>query len=132
MILTEQILIKGKSSNGGWSMAQLSYLGIEILKKGWMQTIIGCDFPEENIRMFLELKDQHLPNEKIENKRIYEVLVTLKDSQFDRTNNCWHFTHKGFEKTSPNQTVKFYADLENTTKDIPLYQLEDIEISIYQ
>ena len=46
--------------------------------------------------------------------------------------NCWHFTHKGFEKTSPNQTVKFYADLENTTKDIPLYQLEDIEISIYQ
>ena len=62
MILTEEILQKGKSSNGGWSTQQLRALGIKnfFLEKGWKRRITGKDFPESDIKMFLSLRNAHL------------------------------------------------------------------------
>lgn len=59
MILTKELFEKGKSSNGGWNNQQLKCLGIVNPTRGWKHEIIGKDFPEEAIRMFIDLKDAH-------------------------------------------------------------------------
>lgn len=59
MILTDEILNKGKSSNNGWNLLQLECFGCVPLRKGWRERIIGKDFPESKINKFLELKDVH-------------------------------------------------------------------------
>lgn len=69
MILTEEIFEKGKSSNNGWNIKQLRVFGIQTWKKGWKRSLIGKDFPEESINMFLALKDTHFKNpEAIKNR----------------------------------------------------------------
>ncbi len=60
IILTDEILEKGKSKNGAWSMDQLNQLGVFELKKGWKKRIIGQNFKQESIKKFLDLKDKHL------------------------------------------------------------------------
>ncbi len=62
MILTKEIFDQGRSKNGGWSVMQTDALGIPNLVKssGWIKEIINKDYPEENIKKFLLLKDMHL------------------------------------------------------------------------
>ena len=66
MILTNEHLNLGMSSNGAWSYAQLRKLGAsEFIKgprllKGWKDWLIGRDVPYEDIREFIALKDKHL------------------------------------------------------------------------
>ena len=66
MIFTKQILIDGRSSNGGYNSKQLAILGIDTqnLRKGWMRSLIGKDLSEEKIKQFLNLKDVHLGDEQ--------------------------------------------------------------------
>lgn len=65
MILTFDILEQGKSSNGGWSAAQLRLFGLKYpLKHGWKRQIVGKDFPDANIEKFLDLRDQHIGRKK--------------------------------------------------------------------
>ena len=59
-ILSEEILEKGKSINGGWSIKQLQNFGISELKKGWKQKILNQEFPTEAINRFIALKNKHL------------------------------------------------------------------------
>gem|GEM_PF-6261725 len=60
IILTEEILDKGKSRNGAWSKAQLKLFGIIEMKKGWKKKIVGLPFSSHIIHRFLNLKDKHL------------------------------------------------------------------------
>jgi len=54
MILSKEIIEKGKSERGGWNRYQLGLLGIPWPPvRGWQGTIIGRDFPEQAIRNFL-------------------------------------------------------------------------------
>jgi hypothetical protein len=71
MILTKEIIEQGKSSNSGWSAEQLNCFG-ETFVHGWKRRIIGKDFPEETIKKFVALKNQHLSLTKREN-------IALKD-----------------------------------------------------
>lgn len=59
MILTQELFNKGKSSNNGWNNEQLKCLGLTKTFKGWKNTIIGKDFPEEKLKEFIDLKDLH-------------------------------------------------------------------------
>lgn len=61
MILTKEILIQGRSCNGGWSKSQVALFGVHWpLQSGWMDAIIGEDFPYKNIKSFVQLKDAHI------------------------------------------------------------------------
>jgi hypothetical protein len=60
IILTEEILGKGKSKNGAWSAAQLKLFGVLGIKKGWKKKIVGLPFQKQTIQRFLNLKDKHL------------------------------------------------------------------------
>lgn len=61
---TKEIANEGRSSNGGWSLAQLRCLGLESFRRGWLSRVLGRSFPEECIAEFIALKDKH--NEKKE------------------------------------------------------------------
>lgn len=66
MILTNEIIEKGKSCNGGWSANQLKCFRIKFpLKKGWKRKIIGKNFSTQQIEKFLSLKDKHLENKEV-------------------------------------------------------------------
>lgn len=60
MILTKEILERGKSSNGGWNRKQLNVFGIPDFKEKWKRKIIGKDFSESVIKEFLSFHDAHL------------------------------------------------------------------------
>lgn len=60
MILTVEILQKGKSSKGGFSLKQIKLLGYNFFKADWQINSIGKDFKKEVIDEFIELKDKHL------------------------------------------------------------------------
>lgn len=60
MIIINEIIKEGKSSNGGWSSEQFKCLGeLEFAVKGWKKRVIGTDVSKEAIKRFLELKDLH-------------------------------------------------------------------------
>lgn len=63
MILTEEIVMQGLSSNNGWNEEQLKCFG-ETFLKGWKKRIIGKDYSKETIQKFLDLKNTHLRNFK--------------------------------------------------------------------
>jgi len=61
MRLTEKILKKAESRNGGYSEKQLKILNIVVRwNKGWKKKLLFEDFTEEQIKIFLELKNKHL------------------------------------------------------------------------
>jgi hypothetical protein len=64
VIITEEILELGKSSNGGWSKYQFSLLGItwgkKGLKPGWKDRIIGKEFESSRVEKFITEKDKHI------------------------------------------------------------------------
>ena len=59
-ILSEEILERGLSRNGGYSLEQLKLLGIYEFHKGWKKSIIGKPFKLEILNNFIALKDCHL------------------------------------------------------------------------
>ena len=61
MIITNEIIEKGKSSNGGWSSEQFKCLGeLKFAVQGWKKRVIGTEISNEAIKRFLELKDLHI------------------------------------------------------------------------
>lgn len=58
--ITSKLLMLGISCKGGWSMKQLSLLGITKLYKGWKKQLVGTKFPQSVINQFIELKDKHI------------------------------------------------------------------------
>lgn len=62
MIVTNEILEKGKSNNNGWSLAQLRLFRVYEMKNGWKSLIIGKDFPEDTVNEFYEIRNAHLTN----------------------------------------------------------------------
>ena len=66
MILTEEILNEGMSSNGSWSVAQIKCFGTTPQNnKGWKYQILGKEFEPEVIEKFLGLRDKHLKKSDI-------------------------------------------------------------------
>jgi hypothetical protein len=62
IVMTKELLEKGRSRQGGFNGPQINCLGINLFKnRGWPRRIIGQEFPEEKIKKFLALKDAHLP-----------------------------------------------------------------------
>lgn len=67
MILTAEIIKQGRSKRGGWSKLQFMCLGVsrkEMKVKGWKDKVVGTDIPENKIKAFLSLKDQHFSKKK--------------------------------------------------------------------
>lgn len=81
VVLTNEILEKGKSKNGAWSIEQMENFGISKLKKGWKYEIIGKEFSIGAIQRFLYLKDKHLEKNQITNTNSYfdNLFVINKD-----------------------------------------------------
>lgn len=70
--LSKELLMKGRSVNGGWSKAQTDLLGVEWpLPLGWQSDVIGRKYDLADLEKFLALKDAHLksPNGKISKKK---------------------------------------------------------------
>ncbi len=60
-LLTVEIMIKGRSWNGGYSLNQLRLFGFNNFpKKGWQDMIIGQEWAKEIVNQFLFLKNKHL------------------------------------------------------------------------
>ena len=62
-ILTEDILNKGKSKNGGYSKKQLELIGINWPPiKGWKKKCYSGNYfiSSKNILKFISLKDKHI------------------------------------------------------------------------
>jgi hypothetical protein len=78
VIMTRDIMHKGMSSRGGWSNLQWNAIGItKFSPKGWKRALIGQEFPEEGIKRFLELKDDHLVGKsKMRGKMTQYIPVT--------------------------------------------------------
>jgi len=62
MKVTQRMMEKGLSKNGGYSDTQLRSLGVMTKESGWMDRLLDGEHPEENYLRFLELKDAHLKN----------------------------------------------------------------------
>lgn len=62
IIITNEIIEKGKSTNGGWNKKQLEIIGVTSMKKGWKKRLIGKYISQERVAEFLKLKDSHLFN----------------------------------------------------------------------
>lgn len=85
MVITEDIIEEGLSSNGCLSLKQVKLLlpQWEVLslrpgqwpKKGWKFRILGRNVSKEVIAEFLELKDKHLERTS-ENKEKTGILFT--------------------------------------------------------
>jgi hypothetical protein len=61
VVITNDILERGCSSNGGWSNRQMALLGINRNRNsGWKKTLIGSKVSAKNVRQFLSLKNAHL------------------------------------------------------------------------
>jgi hypothetical protein len=88
MILTKNILKRGKSINGGWSVEQMNLLFKCKFKgrkfKGWLDRLIGKDIPDDVINKFISLKDEHIPRQE-ESNRIYAEKQRLRKLQYGDT-----------------------------------------------
>ena len=73
MVVTEKIILQGKSFNGGWSAKQIELLGDVPFVSGWKKRVIGKDLPEQTIKQFLDLKDKHL--QPYDAKRVDEEMM---------------------------------------------------------
>lgn len=76
MKITQEIINKGKSSNGGWNMLQAKALGIDKLYKGWMTDLIGCEVSSNKVQEFLDLKDFHFKKKLDKGKNVKKKIMT--------------------------------------------------------
>ena len=63
MIITKELMNKGKSSNGAWSNKQVRLLGEPdgmIDNPGWQKRVIGRYISDVDAERFIALKDAHL------------------------------------------------------------------------
>ena len=81
MLLTKELIEKGKSTRGGWSQAQLSCLGVAMpLQSGWMNTLDGKEILDESYERFLSLKDAHVKvGDPSRAKPSKELIKTLEE-----------------------------------------------------
>jgi len=81
MLITKELLDIGKSANGGWSDDQLELLGVPRCPKGkkWYKRLMGKSVPDSSAKLFIELKNHHLKDNKtktiIETEEEYDKLV---------------------------------------------------------
>lgn len=75
--MTEDLLNSGKSMNGGWNYDQTAILGAgNPPRKGWKKAIIGLDYNEQIIELFLELR--HLtPKQRLKYKHEIKKYAAL-------------------------------------------------------
>lgn len=74
MILTKQILEKGKSCRGAWNSQQLKCLGLSYpYKKGWKKKLVGMEIPETEVKKFLLYTDTHFDKRIIPNHSNYSL-----------------------------------------------------------
>ena len=71
----ERLIEAGKSSNNGWSMAQLNLLGIHEFKKGWKRRLINDHISVDTYKIFASLKDAHLSTQKLQNLAIKKAAI---------------------------------------------------------
>ena len=96
MILTYDIIIQGRSINGGHCKKQLAVFGVEYpLKKGWAKNIIDKDYPEEQIKLFLSLKDTMF-EKKPETKK-GKMLLKKKKRAMQKVFRPFTIAHKNKE-----------------------------------
>lgn len=56
--ITEDLLLAGRATAGGWKKAQLALIGVAWPPpKGWKATVIGTDISDEDAARFLALRD---------------------------------------------------------------------------
>lgn len=68
---TEDHMQQGASRRGAWSRIQLAHLGISWPPKhGWRRKLIGSQVNVEDLKRFLESKDNHLDNKGQESRRL--------------------------------------------------------------
>lgn len=61
MRLKAEDIEAGRSSNGGWSRAQVELLGVSWpLVSGWKKALIGKEVPDSAYQRFVAFKDKHL------------------------------------------------------------------------
>lgn len=68
MILTFEIIEKGRSCYGGWNKKQLSVIGVNWPpQKGWKYGVVGNNYSKKKINLFLKLKKtkEQIDNDKI-------------------------------------------------------------------
>jgi len=70
MILTKEILEKGRSVKGSFNRNQIILLGLDYndLWNGWQNDIIGENYHENTLYAFIALKDSHIKKQHINNK----------------------------------------------------------------
>ena len=91
MILTREILEKGKGYYGQLNDNQIRCFGVERFKnKGWERQILDKEFSEAVIDKFLALKDQHIKkidSEAVEKKyqMIWRYIMYLYFGGLERT-----------------------------------------------
>ena len=118
MILTNEILEQGKSSNGAWSAKQLNLLGESYpLRQGWKSRILGQDVPVETIEEFLALKDAHLtelPMSRVvekANKFLFNPAPTAKvreECPFELLPDKFYID--GAKITDPDKVIDYLID----------------------
>ncbi len=61
VMVTRELLMRGCSAKGGWSEKQAAALGTQIQNNsGWFGRLIGTEVSEDQVKLFLNLKDAHL------------------------------------------------------------------------
>jgi hypothetical protein len=65
VILTDEILEKGRSANGGYSRRQLELFGIVGFPSGWKKALVGQSASVEVVERYLMLKDKHLTEKRL-------------------------------------------------------------------
>lgn len=83
MIVTYELIEKGKSSRGGWSNKQFRALGIKSFQKGWMGRLVGTEVTEDQAELFLRLKDIHVKNKKKRRKNCDHVFKFIAENMIE-------------------------------------------------
>lgn len=69
IILTKDLLDKGRSSNGAFNKLQVEALGLKWgdMKSGWVKALVGCHIKDSSYYEFMGHKDSHLHDKKDSN-----------------------------------------------------------------
>lgn len=73
IILTKELIERGKSSNGGWNKRQLAIFGLSYpLDRGWINRLVGREVTDKRYADFLHYKDTHIKRKKGKAKVIHK------------------------------------------------------------